>query len=67
LERRKTSPVGLPTQRGELQCQPPTCSSSTPAGTAPSPPQVQPTQSRQATKPVTTPAADETMEARGLV
>ncbi|KRY45254.1 hypothetical protein T4B_406, partial [Trichinella pseudospiralis] len=67
LERRKTSPVGLPTQRDELQCQPPTCPRPTPAGTAPSPPQVQPTQSRQATKPVTTPAADETMEARGLV
>ncbi|KRZ13911.1 hypothetical protein T4B_5862 [Trichinella pseudospiralis] len=25
LERRKTSPVGLPTQRGELQCQPCPC------------------------------------------
>ncbi|KRZ00723.1 Retrovirus-related Pol polyprotein from type-2 retrotransposable element R2DM [Trichinella zimbabwensis] len=48
LERRNTSPVGMPLQRGELQCQP----SNGPrrpalAGTAPVPPRVQPAPTRQ--------------------
>ncbi|KRZ68446.1 hypothetical protein T10_1984 [Trichinella papuae] len=52
LERRNMSPVGMPLQRGELQCQPcygprrPAL-----AGTAPVPPSVQPTPQRQNQKP----------------
>ncbi|KRZ73771.1 hypothetical protein T08_1211, partial [Trichinella sp. T8] len=53
LERRFTSPVGTPSQRGELQCQPcPGPRRPALAGTAPIPPQVQPERSpRQHHKP----------------
>ncbi|KRZ01318.1 hypothetical protein T11_11873 [Trichinella zimbabwensis] len=48
LERRNTSPVAMPLQRGELQCQP-SNGPSRPAlaGTAPFPPRVQPAPTRQ--------------------
>ncbi|KRY26433.1 hypothetical protein T03_6267, partial [Trichinella britovi] len=54
LERRFTSPVGTPSQRGELQCQPcPGPPDPAFAGKAPIPPRLQPERSlRQNQKPV---------------
>ncbi|KRX11997.1 hypothetical protein T07_13292, partial [Trichinella nelsoni] len=57
LERRFTSPVGTPSQRGELQCQPcPGPPDPAFAGKAPNPPRVQPERPlRQHQRPVPKP------------